>query len=82
MIRARRSFSITKKETHVASQPKADAIEPTSVTGTSSESPSSNPITVIIAIAPTAMYGVWYADYGKSASDPKMTFETVNASTV
>src|SRR5258708_3513470 len=50
--------SAIKNEMHAANQPSAAAIEPTSVTGTRSESPSSNPISVPPATAKIATVGV------------------------
>src|SRR5215468_9493204 len=58
ITRARTLFSTKKKDAHVASQPNADAIEPTSVTGTSSESPNSKPMLVKTAITKIAICGV------------------------
>src|SRR2546425_10066429 len=56
-----RSFgrgSISQNERQVASQPNADAAEPTSVTGTRMASPSSRPAEVPAQIARTAVLGV------------------------
>src|SRR5882724_1592181 len=50
--------STIKKETQAANQPSAAAIDPTSVTGTSNESPSNNPISVPPATAKIATVGV------------------------
>ena len=51
-------FSTIQKEAQAASQPRADAIDPTSVTGTSRASPSSRPPSVPAVIPNTATEGV------------------------
>ena len=50
--------SIRQKEVHAASQPKAEAMEPTSVTGTRMASPRSRPSKVPRAMPITATDGV------------------------
>ena len=60
--RERRLRSTKKKETQVASQPKAEAMEPTSVTGTSKASPRRRPARVATAMLRMAMDGVWNFD--------------------
>jgi hypothetical protein len=47
-----------KKDKHAANQPKAEAMEPTSVTGTSSESPRSKPTSVPKVTPKMATVGV------------------------
>jgi len=51
--------STMNNEMHAANQPSAAAMDPTSVTGTSSESPNNNPISVPPATAKMATVGVW-----------------------
>src|SRR5579859_5944309 len=50
--------STKKNETQAANHPNAAAMDPTSVTGTSNESPSNNPISVPPATAKIATVGV------------------------
>ncbi len=50
--------STSQKERQAASQPSAEAIEPTSVTGTRMESPRSSPIKVPSVMPMTATDGV------------------------
>jgi len=50
--------STKKNEMQAANHPSAAAMDPTSVTGTSSESPSNNPISVPAATAKIATVGV------------------------
>src|ERR1700722_6290827 len=50
--------STKKNELQAANHPSAAAMDPTSVTGTSSESPSNNPISVPAATAKIATVGV------------------------
>src|SRR5215467_1221080 len=52
-------LSIGQKEAQAANQPRADAIEPTSVTGTSKASPSKSPATEPAVTPRTAIWGVW-----------------------
>src|SRR5258708_38767494 len=59
MKRIRGLGSTIQKERHAAVQPKAEAMEPTSVTGTRSASPSSRPMMVAMAMPKMAMEGVW-----------------------
>ena len=59
VIRRKRSRgSTSQKERQAASQPSAEAMEPTSVTGTRMESPRSNAISVPDVMAMTATDGV------------------------
>src|SRR5262249_53261875 len=51
-------FVTKKNERHAANHPSAEAIEPTSVTGTSSASPSNKQASVAIATATMATMGV------------------------
>src|SRR6267143_1521743 len=51
-------FSTSQNDTQAASQPSADAIDPTSVTGTRSASPSRTPANVPTVIPRTAADGV------------------------
>src|SRR2546429_3886809 len=51
-------FSTNQKERHAANHPSAEAIEPTSVTGTSSASPRKSPSSVPAVIPSTATEGV------------------------
>src|SRR5258708_28908797 len=51
-------FSTIQNDRHAANQPRADAIEPTSVTGTSSASPRKRPASVPAVIPRTATEGV------------------------
>jgi len=58
IARARRFRSTKKNETQAASQPNAEAMEPTSVTETRSASPKSRPAMVAAAIPMIASEGV------------------------
>lgn len=57
-MRMRRARSTSQKDEQAASQPRAEAMEPTSVMGTRMESPRSNAIRVPAVMAITAAEGV------------------------
>src|SRR6267378_2757752 len=57
-IRVEARFSTIQNERQAANHPRAEAIEPTSVTGTRSASPKSKPISVPAVIPRMAMFGV------------------------
>jgi hypothetical protein len=57
-MRIETRFSTIQKERHAANHPKAEAIEPTSVTGTSRASPRKRPTSVPTVIPKIATRGV------------------------
>src|SRR5882757_6893443 len=63
MARNPARYSTKKNETQAANHPSAAAIDPTSVTGTSNESPSNNPISVPAATVKIATVGVRFTGW-------------------
>src|SRR5689334_6554312 len=63
-------LSTRKNEAHAANQPRADAIDPTSVTGTSKASPRKRPAIDPAVTPKTATWGVWNCSW----TDPKLAW--------